>query len=121
MKEQIDFQIPLLVSTEVTISVTLPLFLATWNDDKVMENRTRHDFFGITMNDPNSIWGKFRIVELKQYGSNWKIYESTADEKSVAELLGKKHTGDLIEITRTEFFVLFNEAMNSYASILNLL
>lgn len=113
-----EFQVPLVVNTEVTVTVSLPLFLSTYNHDKVMEERTRNDFFAIVLNDPDSKWSQFKVIEIKQYGSNWKIYENFADEKLVAELLGKKHTGDLAEITRTEFFVLFNEAIHSYASML---
>ena len=112
--KQIEFNVPLVVNTEVVLSVSFPLFLSTWSEE-------RNEIFAIVPHDLNSRWNPFRIIEIRQYGDSWKIYESLSTEKNVGEILARKHTGELMEITRTEFIVLFNEAIHSYQSLINLI
>lgn len=116
MKINVEFTVPVMISTDVTMSITLPMFVRTPDGSREDENRN-NGYYAIVPNDLGSKYQPYRLVEVKQYTHAWRIYDNTANDNEVAVLLGKLHAGNLVEISRAEFMTVFAEAIASYESI----
>lgn len=110
MSNKVTMTLPLVVNTEVTREVEFPIFL---------HDKGREKWYAVILEDASSKYVPYHIVEVCNYKFYKKIYDNYGTEREVAPILAKQDTGDAVEISRDEFLSAYNEAIQSYLTLID--